>query len=245
MIENYKINLEKLPKHIAIIMDGNGRWAKAQGHPRSYGHIEGVKNVKKIVSEIVSLNIPYITLFAFSKENWKRPKKEIKVLMSLFVKTIIKNKNHFLKEKIKIQTIGSITELPEKCQSALSDIQEVTKNNKGTTLTLAMSYSARAEIVECCKKLLLHGKGNEINESTFSKNLYTKDMPDPELLIRTSGEKRISNFLLWQIAYTELYFSEKKWPEFNKEELYMSIFEYQKRERRFGRTTEQIIDENN
>ena len=245
MIEKYKIDLDKLPKHIAIIMDGNGRWAKSMGQPRSYGHIEGVKNVKNIVSEIVRLNIPYITLFAFSKENWKRPKKEIKVLMSLFVKTIIKNKKHFLKEKIKIKTIGSITDLPEECQSALYEIQEFTKNNKGTTLTLAMSYSARAEIVECCKKLLLHGKENEINESIFSSNLYTKDMPDPELLIRTSGEKRISNFLLWQIAYTELYFSEKKWPEFNKEELYMSIFEYQKRERRFGRTTEQIIDENN
>ena len=239
------INLNKLPQHIAIIMDGNGRWAKDKGKPRSFGHIQGVKNVKTIVSEIVRLNIPYITLYAFSKENWRRPKTEIKLLMSLFIDTILKNKQHFLKEKIKIQTIGCVTDLPKKCQSALKDIQEYTKNNKRTTLTLALSYSAREEIIEVCRKIILNKNIKHVNEATINQFLYTKDTPDPELLIRTGGEKRISNFLLWQIAYTELYFSEKKWPEFCIDELYMSIFEYQKRERRFGKTSEQIIDESN
>ena len=157
--------------------------------------------------------------------------------------TIVKNKMHFLKEKIKILVIGCVSDLPKNCQSAISEIEDATKNNQGTILMLAISYSGRAEIINCCNQIIKDKKNVEITELEFRKNLQTGDVPDPELLIRTSGEKRISNFLLWQIAYTELYFSEKKWPDFNKEDLYMSIFEYQNRQRRFGKTTEQIIDE--
>ncbi len=241
----HKVNLNQMPKHIAIIMDGNGRWAKDKGKKRTDGHTAGVKTVKTIVSEIVALNIPYITLFAFSKENWNRPKNEVNSLMNLFVSTIVKNKMHFLKEKIKILVIGSTSDLPRDCQSAISEIEDATKNNEGTTLMLAISYSGRTEIINCCNKMIKDGRYNEITEMEFQKHLQTAGVPDPELLIRTGGEKRISNFLLWQIAYTELYFSEKKWPDFDKEELYMSIFEYQKRQRRFGKTAEQITDENN
>jgi len=241
-----KLNKNNIPKHIAIIMDGNGRWAKEKGKNRFFGHLEGVKTVKKIVECALKLNLQYLTLFAFSKENWQRPKKEINMLMRLFVSTIKENENHFLKNKIKINVIGHISDLPKSCQNALKKILEATKQNTRLTLTLALSYSARSEILAAINNILLsqeiHGK-KYITEGVFKKNLQTSDLPDPELLIRTSGEKRVSNFLLWQIAFAELYFSEKKWPDFNEEELYIAIFEYQKRERRFGKTTEQIIDE--
>ena len=242
------INLNKLPKHIAIIMDGNGRWAKAKGKNRFFGHIEGVKTVKKIVECALSINIQYLTLFAFSQENWQRPRKEINMLMDLFMSTMIENEHHFLKNDVKINIIGNIVDLPKKCQKAINKMLNVTKNNTKLTLTLALSYSARSEILNAVNSIVnkseLHKK-QYITEGVFEKHLQTFNLPDPELLIRTSGEKRISNFLLWQIAFTELYFSEKKWPDFNVEELYIAIFEYQKRERRFGKTTEQIIDENN
>jgi len=241
-----KLNKNNIPKHVAIIMDGNGRWAKERGVNRFQGHIRGVNTVKKIVTATMQLDIRYLTLFTFSKENWARPKKEVAMLMDLFVNTIKKNQSHFLKNKIKINTIGSLNDLPDKCQTILSDVVETTKNNNQLTLTLALSYSGRWEILECVKKIVSNKNVNEndITESLIKRYLNTGNLPDPELLIRTSGEKRISNFLLWQIAYSEFYFSEKKWPDFDEEELYMAIFEYQKRERRFGKTTEQINDEN-
>ena len=241
-----KLNKNNIPTHVAIIMDGNGRWAKERGVNRFEGHIRGVNTVKKIVTAAMKLNINYLTLFTFSKENWARPKKEVAMLMDLFVNTIKKNQTHFLKNQIKINTIGSLNDLPDKCQTILSDVVETTKNNNQLTLTLALSYSGRWEILECVKKIVSNKSINEndITESQIKRHLNTDNLPDPELLIRTSGEKRISNFLLWQIAYSEFYFSEKKWPDFDEEELYMAIFEYQKRERRFGKTTEQINDEN-
>jgi undecaprenyl diphosphate synthase len=238
-----KIDLKNTPEHIAIIMDGNGRWAKERGKKRFFGHIEGVKVVRKIVQSAIKLNIQYLTLFTFSKENWERPKTEVNMLMDLFISTIEKNKNHFLKNEIKINTIGSITDLPQKCQKAISKMKDLTKHNTKLTLTLALSYSSRFEITEAIKKIILTKKETDITESLINSHLQTHNLPDPELLIRTSGEKRISNFLLWQIAFAELYFSEKKWPDFDEEELYMAIFEYQKRERRFGKTTEQLNNE--
>ena len=245
---NYKnLNKNNIPKHVAIIMDGNGRWAKNKGKNRFFGHVEGVKVVQKIVTSVIKLNIKYLTLFAFSKENWQRPKKEVKMLMDLFVSTIQKNQNHFYKNEIKLNVIGEVGDLPKKCQAVISEMINATKNNTKLTLTLALSYSSRFEIINAIKKMIAteNDISNKIiTESIFNKYLETHSMPDPELLIRTSGEKRISNFLLWQIAFSELYFSEKKWPDFDEEELYMAIFEYQKRERRFGKTTEQIISEN-
>ena len=244
MVQNIKLNQNKIPTHIAIIMDGNGRWAKEKGKSRIYGHLQGVKSVKQIVKSAIELDVKYLTLFAFSKENWQRPKNEVSMLMDLFVSTIIDNQNHFLKNKIKINVIGTTTDLPKKCQNALNKILEITKNNTGLTLTLALSYSARSEILEAINKIIKSDKKQYVTEMSFQKNLQTFNIPDPDLLIRTSGEKRVSNFLLWQIAFSELYFSEKKWPDFDEEELYIAIFEYQKRERRFGKTTEQIYDKN-
>ena len=241
-----KLNKMHTPKHIGIIMDGNGRWAREKGKKRIFGHIEGVKTVKKIVNAVLKLNIPYLTLFAFSKENWERPKKEVDLLMNLFLSTITENQNHFYKNKIKINTIGSIHDLPSSCQEALLKIIDTTKKNTELTLTLALSYSSRLEITHAVQKIIDKERplsADLITPSLIEKYLQTYNIPDPELLIRTSGEKRISNFLLWQIAFSELYFSEKKWPDFDEEELYIAIFEYQKRERRFGKTTEQIEHE--
>ncbi|MDC0189360.1 isoprenyl transferase [Flavobacteriales bacterium] len=240
------LNKNLLPKHIAIIMDGNGRWAKEKGKNRFFGHIKGIKAVKKTVDAMIKLKIPYLTLFAFSKENWARPKKEVELLMNLFISTISENQDHFYKKKIKISAIGTIEDLPTKCQKALSEMITKTQKNTSLNLTLALSYSSRSEITQAVKRIIDKEKpkdGNDITELLISQNLQTFGNPDPELLIRTSGEKRISNFLLWQMAFSELYFSEKKWPDFDEEELYMAIFEYQKRERRFGKTTEQINDE--
>tara|TARA_B100000401_G_C52705216_1_gene671104 strand:- start:285 stop:1022 length:738 start_codon:yes stop_codon:yes gene_type:complete len=244
MLQNIKLNQNKIPAHIAIIMDGNGRWAKERGKSRIYGHLQGVKSVKRIVKSAIKLDVKYLTLFAFSKENWQRPKNEVSMLMDLFVSTIIDNQSHFLKNKIKINVIGTTTDLPKKCQNALNKMLDITKNNTGLTLTLALSYSARSEILEAINKIIKSDKKQYVTEMSFQKNLQTFNIPDPDLLIRTSGEKRVSNFLLWQIAFSELYFSEKKWPDFDEEELYIAIFEYQNRERRFGKTTEQIYDEN-
>ena len=242
-----KLDKSNIPEHIAIIMDGNGRWAKEKGKKRFFGHLEGVKVVKKIVKCAINIQIKHLTLFAFSKENWQRPKTEVKMLMNLFVSTIKENQNHFLKNKIKINIIGSIEDLPKKCQYALNEMVEATSNNNTLTLTLALSYSSRNEIMEAINKIISSetlDPQQPLTEKIFVKYLQTFNLPDPELLIRTSGEKRISNFLLWQIAFSELYFSEKKWPDFDEEELYIAIFEYQNRERRFGKTTEQIYDEN-
>ncbi len=246
-MDNFQnLNNNNIPSHIAIIMDGNGRWAVEKGKKRFFGHLEGVRVIKKIVESSIKIKIKYLTLFAFSKENWKRPKKEVNLLMKLIISTIKKNQNHFLKNKIKINIIGSVSDLPKDSQEAIEKMVEVTKNNKVLTLTLALSYSARDEIVGAINNIIemkKNGNIEPITETILSNHLQTANLPDPELLIRTSGEKRISNFLLWQIAFSELYFSEKKWPDFDEEELYMAIFEYQKRERRFGKTTAQINNE--
>jgi len=242
-----KLNINNIPQHIAIIMDGNGRWAKEKGKNRFFGHLQGVKVVKKIVKSAMKINIKYLTLFAFSKENWQRPKKEVKMLMGLFISTIKENQKNFLKNKVKINIIGTISDLPKNCQTGIREMIDITKDNKGIVLTLALSYSSKSEILGAINNIISVQKEQNtrqyITENMFRKHLQTADLPDPELLIRTSGEKRISNFLLWQIAFSELYFSEKKWPDFDEEELYMAIFEYQKRERRFGKTTEQITNE--
>jgi len=240
-----RIDRERLPKHIAIIMDGNGRWAKKQGKLRVFGHEQGVIPVRETAEAAAELGVGYVTLYAFSKENWNRPKYEVDALMSLLVKTINKEIKTLQENDIRLQTIGDITSLPEKTQKQLQKAINDTANNKRMTLVLALSYGSRWEIVEACKQIAKKVKNNElsvedIDNQLLSLNMNTADMPDPELLIRTSGELRISNFLLWQIAYTELVFTDKLWPDFRKEDLYEAILDYQNRERRFGKTSEQL-----
>lgn len=240
-----RIDKGKLPNHIAIIMDGNGRWAKKQGRLRVFGHEHGVVPVRETAEAAAELGVKYITLYAFSKENWNRPKYEVDALMSLLVKTIHKEIETLQKNDIRLQTIGDISSLPTKTQNQLQKAISDTANNQRMTLVLALSYGSRWEILEACKQVAEKVKNNEleigdIDYASFSAHLGTSEIPDPELLIRTSGELRISNFLLWQIAYTELYFTEKLWPEFRKEDLYEAILDYQNRERRFGKTSEQI-----
>ena len=239
------INKEKLPKHIAIIMDGNGRWAKKHSRPRVFGHQSGVKAVRAVTEACAEIGVKYLTLYAFSKENWKRPALEVNTLMRLFVNTVSKELKTLHKNNIKLQAIGDLDSLPSETKKALLNAIESTKDNSHMTLVLALSYSARWEILESSKKMALavrEGKLNvdEINEEVFASYLSTKDLPDPELLIRTSGEHRISNFLLWQISYTELVFTETLWPDFGKEDLYEALLTYQHRERRFGMTGEQV-----
>lgn len=235
----------KLPQHIAIIMDGNGRWAKGLGKLRVFGHQKGVSAVREIIEGAVEIGIPYLTLYAFSSENWNRPKLEIKALMELLINSLIKELNTFQKNGIRLKAIGSLETLPPNIQKTLSDSIEATKHNKKCTLVLALSYGARNEIVMATKKIakdIIEGNINldDISEDYFSDQLYTSDIPDPDLMIRTGGEQRISNFLLWQMAYTELWFSPKMWPEFTRNDLYEAIFEYQSRERRFGKISEQL-----
>ena len=242
-----RIDRAKLPKHIAIIMDGNGRWAKKQGKLRMFGHEQGVIPVRETTEAAAELGVKYITLYAFSKENWNRPKYEVDALMSLLVRTINKEVKTLQKNDIRLQTIGDTSTLPKKTQDQLQKAIEATADNKRMTLVLALSYGSRWEIVEACKKIANQLKNEEINiddinDDLLGASLNTADIPDPELLIRTSGEQRISNFLLWQIAYSELYFTEKLWPEFRKEDLYEAIIDFQNRERRFGKTSEQIQD---
>lgn len=243
------INLNALPEHIAVIMDGNGRWAKKNGRARIFGHQNGVKAVRDITEGAAEIGINYLTLYAFSTENWNRPKSEINALMQLLVSTIAKETKTLNKNNIQLKAIGDLNSLPNKCHSELSKAIESTSNNSGLTLLLALSYSSRWEIVHAVKNLLIDVKNrgldqSDIDESIFKNYLCTADVPDPELLIRTSGEKRISNFLLWQLAYTELYFTETLWPDFRKEHLWEAILDYQKRERRFGKTSEQIKSSN-
>ncbi len=240
------IDHSKLPQHIAIIMDGNGRWAKKNGKPRVFGHRNGVKTVKRIAEISAELGIKYLTLYAFSKENWARPRAEVTALMELLVSTIKSETKTLMKNDISLKTIGNTGVLPPRCQKNLHESIEQTKNNSRMKLILALSYSARWEITEACKRLCeqaAHGEisPEKIDEDVFSSALDTKDYPDPELLIRTSGEQRISNFLLWQIAYAELYFTDTLWPDFQAEDLYQAIISYQQRERRFGKVSEQII----
>lgn len=239
------IDRSRLPKHIAIIMDGNGRWAKERGQDRVYGHHEGVLSVRDIVNGCAELGISYLTLYAFSTENWNRPKEEVNALMELLVNTIRKEVDELKKNNIKLHVIGDIASLPEICQKELDEAKEITSGNNGLNLVLALSYSSRWEITEAAKKLAADVqsgklKAEEINDSQFQNYLSTAGIPDPELMIRTSGEHRISNFLLYQLAYAELYFTNVHWPEFRKQNLYEALLDYQQRERRFGKTSEQI-----
>lgn len=240
-----KIDRTKLPQHIAIIMDGNGRWAKKKGNQRIFGHRNGVKAVREAVEGAGEIGVKYLTLYAFSTENWSRPKQEIDALMSLLVSTLNSESKTLMDNNVRLRSIGDINGLPKDVQRNLSEIIKKTENNSGLTLILALNYSARWEIVNAVKNLLSDANkiiidSEKINNVFFEKYLNTYGIPDPDLLIRTSGEYRISNFLIWQIAYTELYFTEVLWPDFNKDELYSAIINYQKRERRFGKTSEQL-----
>jgi undecaprenyl diphosphate synthase len=240
-----KIDTNNLPKHIAITMDGNGRWAKTKGKFRVFGHKSGVKAVRDTVEGAAEIGIDYLTLYAFSTENWNRPKKEVDALMSLLVSTINKETKTLMDNNIKLTAIGDLNSLPKKCQEELQESIEKTKNNTRTTVILALSYSSRWEILNAIKQIVKEGiKEDQVNEDLFSQYLTTKGVPNPELLIRTSGEQRISNFLLWQIAYSELYFTDVLWPDFRREDLFEAIVKYQIRERRFGKTSEQIKEEN-
>lgn len=240
-----EIDTTRLPKHIAVIMDGNGRWAKKQGFFRSFGHENGTKAVREIVEACAELPVPYLTLYAFSTENWNRPKTEVKTLMKLLVSSLQKEINTLIDNNIKLNAIGHLESLPKKAHAQLLEVMEQTKNHSHMTLTLALSYGAREEITKTIKEISHKVKNNlispsDIDESVINNHLYTRDLPDVDLLIRTSGEQRISNFLLWQIAYAELYFTDTLWPDYRKDHLFEAILDYQNRERRFGKTSEQL-----
>ena len=246
-MENIKSEIAKntLPNHIAIIMDGNGRWAKLKGKPRIFGHKNGVSSVREVIEGCAEVGVKYLTLYAFSTENWNRPKLEVKTLMALLVSSLKSELKSLQKNNIKLTVIGNIQSLPKKAQKELNEVIEKTKNNSTLTLTLALSYGSREEIVNIIKNISKKVVNNELNikeidEKIINNHLYTFSLPDVDFLIRTSGEKRISNFLLWQIAYAELYFTNTLWPDFKKLNLFEAILEYQNRERRFGKTSEQI-----
>lgn len=239
------LDRSRLPQHIAIIMDGNGRWAKERGEDRVYGHHEGVVSVREIVNTCGELGIGYLTLYAFSTENWNRPQEEVNALMELLVNTIRKEAEELKKNNVRLHVIGDFASLPEICQKELNEAKDITAANTGLNLVLALSYSSRWEILEASRKFaqdVKDGKAHpgELNDATFHKYLTTADFPDPELMIRTSGEYRISNYLLYQLAYAELYFTPTHWPAFRKQNLYEALLDYQQRERRFGKTSEQI-----
>jgi undecaprenyl diphosphate synthase len=240
-----QIQADRIPQHVAIIMDGNGRWAKRQGLARMFGHRQGVETVHRITEAAAELGISYMTLYAFSTENWNRPKEEVDALMALLVDTIAKETPTLMKNNIRLQTIGDLSRLPQITRERFVACIEETSVNTGLTLVIALSYSARWELIQAARMIAMAVKdGNllveDINEEIISGYLTTSDMPDPDLLIRTSGELRISNFLLWQLAYSELYFTNCLWPEFTTEEFYRAIVDYQSRERRFGKTSEQV-----
>lgn len=239
-----KLDLQKLPGHIAIIMDGNGRWAKREGKPRLLGHREGVQTVRVITEACAALGIKYLTLYAFSTENWNRPLLEITGLMDLLVETVRKEMETLHKNGIRLRSIGDLNGLPSKTKQAMEEGIEQTKGNNGLQLILALNYSSRWEILRAVNQLTTEAQKGQIrgpvDENVFQQHLATHGIPDPELLIRTSGEHRISNFLLWQLAYTEFYFTDDFWPEFREEALYAAILNYQQRERRFGKISEQL-----
>lgn len=243
-----QIDLNRLPQHIAVIMDGNGRWAKQQGKNRVFGHTNGVKSVREIAEGCAELGVKHLTLYAFSTENWNRPQLEVSALMTLLLKTMGGEINTLLKNDIRLNAIGDIDSLPQVVAKELRATIDKTAHCKRMELILALSYSGRTELVRAVKQIAVKLQSGEvsmhdINEELVTSNLYTVGIPDPELLIRTSGEKRISNFLLWQLAYAEFYFTEKFWPEFDKQELYKAILDFQNRERRFGKTSEQITNQ--
>ena len=242
-----QINPKKLPRHIAIIMDGNGRWAKGQGKFRIFGHQNGVISVREVAEGCAELGVECLTLYAFSTENWNRPKKEVNALMSLLVKTIRTETKTLMDNGIKLDAIGDRSMLPKDCIDELDEAMDITKDNDGMTLILALSYSAKWDIVNATRQIAAKAKSGEISvdqidETMINNTLTTYKYPHPELMIRTSGEQRISNFLLWEIAYSELYFTEVLWPDFRKEDLYKAIIDYQSRERRFGKTSEQLSE---
>ncbi|TWP24437.1 isoprenyl transferase [Apibacter muscae] len=239
------ITKTEMPRHVAIIMDGNGRWAKKKGMIRSFGHQSAIKSVRDSIEFCQDMKIPYLTLYAFSSENWNRPTFEVNALMSLLVNTIKKETKTLIEKGVRIKVIGNITKLPKDVYNELESLIRITENLQNGTLILALSYGAKEEIIEATKKIALDFASNkitedQINEDLFSSYLYTKDIPDVDLLIRTSGECRISNFLLWQIAYSELYFTDVLWPDFNKGDFLEAIKYYATRERRFGKTSEQL-----
>jgi undecaprenyl diphosphate synthase len=241
-----KIDKDNLPEHVAIIMDGNGRWAKQKSRPRIYGHRHGVESVREVIEAVGDLNIPYLTLYAFSTENWSRPPIEVSALMALLVDTLRKEINSLNENNIKLNAIGDIDQLPRRSRRALLEGVEATSKNTKFNLILALNYSGRVDIENAAKKMAsdcLKGTldPNNITSETISNYLSTAPYPDPELLIRTSGELRVSNFLLWEIAYAELYFTEVLWPDFKKENFYEAICAYQSRERRFGKTSDQLV----
>ncbi|MCB9015047.1 MAG: isoprenyl transferase [Lentimicrobiaceae bacterium] len=240
-----KIDLANLPQHIAIIMDGNGRWAKNRGEMRVFGHQNGVESVRQTSTAAAELGVKYLTMYAFSTENWKRPKCEVDALMNLLVQTLNAELGTLMENNIRLRAIGDLSHLQDSCYAQLKETMELTRNNTRMDLILALNYSGRWEIAEAARKIALdvengHLISSAVTPDLFTSYLETKDIPDPELLIRTSGENRISNFLLWQIAYAELYFSPKLWPDYRKDDLYEAIIDYQNRERRFGMISEQI-----
>ena len=241
-----KIDKNRLPRHVAIIMDGNGRWAKAKGKDRSFGHQEGVVSVRKIMDAVTQLGLKYLTLYTFSTENWNRPEEEVQALMSLLVSAIHRETPDMMKKNVRLTAIGDLSRLREDAYNTLQECIDTTSANTGTTLVLALSYSSRWEITRAARQLaqeVLEQKinPNDITEAMVSDHLTTKNIPDPDLLIRTGGEKRISNFLLLQLSYAEFFFTDVFWPDFREEELYEAILYYQQRERRFGKTSEQLI----
>lgn len=240
-----QIDKARMPRHIAIIMDGNGRWAKKQGLARVFGHKRGVETVHNITVAATELGIEYLTLYTFSTENWNRPKEEIDALMNLLVDTIVKETPTLMENNVRLLTIGDLNRLPEAARRKFTGCVEQTAGNTGLSMVIALSYSARWEIINAMQTAVRRAQAGElraedVNEQLVSSLMTTAEMPDPDLLIRTSGELRISNFLLWQLAYSELYFTECLWPDFTPEELYKAILDYQNRERRFGKTSEQI-----
>lgn len=239
------ISADNLPKHVAIIMDGNGRWAKKQGFMRAFGHENGTKTVRKIVEFSARIGIKNLTLYSFSTENWNRPKYEVDFLMKIMLTSLKKEYNTFMDNNIRLNAIGDLSQLPKKVRKELEYVIDQTKDNSRMTLTLALSYGSRDEIIHAVKEISELVKNNiisveAIDESVINKHLYSHNLPDVDLLIRTSGEQRISNFMLWQIAYSELYFTEVLWPDFAENDLLEAIASYQKRERRFGKTSEQL-----
>jgi len=242
-----QINTDKLPSHIAIIMDGNGRWARQRGMDRIFGHQQGVKALREIIEASAELKIKFLTVYAFSTENWGRPDDEVSALMGIMVQSLNKETDTLVRNNIRLSAIGDTGRLADDVRERLLETIHVTSDATGLNLIVAMSYSSRWEMTEAAKKLSEEIAGGKVDpasvsEFNFEKFLTTHGIPDPELMIRTSGEMRISNFLLWQLAYTELYFTEVLWPDFGKEELYRAIIDFQKRERRFGKTSEQLLD---
>jgi len=242
-----QIDRSRIPRHVAVIMDGNGRWARRRGQERIFGHHQGVRSVRKIVEAAAELGLEYLTLYAFSTENWNRPDKEVSALMDIMIDSINNETKTLVEKEISLKVIGDLYRLSPNVRERLYETMKLTSGGSRLKMIVALSYSSRWEISEACRRIAVavqEGKISvgDINEETVSRNLETSDIPDPELMIRTSGEKRLSNFLLWQIAYTELYFTEKLWPDFGKADFYKAVAFFQKRERRYGKTSEQIAD---